>query len=131
MSGETDLAVLLAQLTPVMDDQDYVFVSVPLSDLSLVSHLSVRGMFRETEGMTLICEQTIADEYGLVYDGIFRCITCHVHSSLEAVGLTAAFSSALAVQGISANVIAGYYHDHIFVPATQADAALTVLQGLG
>ena len=71
-----------------------------------------------------------ADRAGLAYDSVFRCITLNVHSSLEAVGLTAAVSGKLAETGISANVIAAYYHDHIFVPAEKADAALSALNEL-
>ena len=61
---------------------------------------------------------------------VFRLISLHVHSSLDAVGLTAAFSTALGNAGISANVVAAYYHDHIFVPTDKADKALNVLQGM-
>jgi hypothetical protein len=57
-------------------------------------------------------------------------ITLTVQSSLEAVGLTAAFASVLAQGGISANVIAGFHHDHIFLPAADADRAMTLLRGL-
>jgi hypothetical protein len=49
---------------------------------------------------------------------------------LEAVGLTAAITSELATHGISANVIAGYYHDHIFVPSTRAHDALSALKSM-
>lgn len=64
----------------------------------------------------------------LEFEGSFRQITLTVHSSLEAVGLTAAVSTKLAAKGISANVIAAYYHDHIFVQTAKAELALSVLQ---
>ncbi|WP_238326176.1 ACT domain-containing protein [Marinomonas sp. S3726] len=51
-----------------------------------------------------------------------------VHSSLDAVGLTAAVATKLAEHDISANVIAAYYHDHIFVQKEKADAALQALK---
>jgi len=57
-------------------------------------------------------------------------ITLDIHSSLEAVGLTAAFATALGNEGISANVVAAYYHDHIFVPAVDAGRAVAALQAL-
>jgi hypothetical protein len=49
---------------------------------------------------------------------------------LDAVGLTAAFSSKLAEHGISANVIAGYFHDHIFVQKEHAEKAIAALNEL-
>lgn len=67
----------------------------------------------------------------LKFEGSFRQITLTVHSSLEAVGLTAAVSTKLASKGISANVIAAYYHDHIFVQSSKADAGLLALQEFG
>jgi hypothetical protein len=57
-------------------------------------------------------------------------ISLDVHSSLEAVGLTAAFATALGNEGISANVIAAYYHDHIFVPTADAERAVAALKAL-
>lgn len=53
-----------------------------------------------------------------------------MHSSLEAVGLTAAFATELTRHGLSANVVAGYYHDHVFVDADDAERAVAVLQTL-
>jgi hypothetical protein len=67
---------------------------------------------------------------GLAYTQIFAWITLTVHSSLEAVGLTAAFSRALTEAGISCNVVAAYYHDHIFVPTRDAGQAMQVLKNL-
>lgn len=130
MSGERNLESLLQQLTPVLLAPVYVFASVPDEDYSLLATLPIKGLFHEEEGITLICEQSLADNKGLHYAGTFRCITCQVHSSLEAVGMTAAISAALAAADISANVVAAYFHDHIFVPSEHASQAVTVLQSL-
>jgi len=40
---------------------------------------------------------------------VFRLISLHVHSSLDTVGLTAAFSTALGNAGTSANVVAAFH----------------------
>lgn len=80
--------------------------------------------------MTLIVPQHEADAADLSYEGVYRAITLTVHSSLSAVGLTAAVASTLADHGISANVVAAYYHDHVFVPADGAEAAVSALKAL-
>jgi hypothetical protein len=85
---------------------------------------------QEEEGLTIILVQAQADGADLPYNGTFRCITLTVHSSLEAVGLTAVISTKLAQHQISANVIAGFHHDHIFVPADQVESALQALASL-
>ena len=53
-----------------------------------------------------------------------------MHSALDAVGLTAAFAAALAEHGISANVVSGYYHDHLLVPIDDVDLAVIALEDL-
>ena len=80
--------------------------------------------------MTVVVSKIKAEKHKLSYDTIFNKITLEVHSSLEAVGLTAAISTALASCNISANVVAGYYHDHIFIPKDKADLALETLERL-
>ena len=85
---------------------------------------------REREGVTLVLEERDAKAAGL--RTVFRAewITLNVRSELEAVGLTAAFSAALADAGLSCNVMAGVHHDHIFVAHGDGARALAVLHTL-
>jgi hypothetical protein len=85
----------------------------------------------EDEGLTLVVTQAEADRLGLAYDYVAARITLRVHSDPAAVGMTAAFSRALADAGLSCNVVAGYFHDHLLVPWDRADEALRLLEGLG
>lgn len=128
--GENNLQKLLNDMSPNLNDDECVFVSLSHSDLNKWSSVRPIGSFQESEGMTWILTRNQADTLGLSYSTSFRYITLAVHSSLEAVGLTAAVAGALAESGISANVVAAYYHDHIFVPTNDAERALAVLQGL-
>ena len=129
MSGETDLDVMLSTLKPILDDTNYVFVSIAEADqLQLIlENVSPIAVIQESEGTTLVLHSVDADARELPYESTYQRITLSVHSSLLAVGLTASVSSALALAGISANMIAGYYHDHLFVPSDQADQAIAVL----
>ena len=127
MSGEIDLDKLIGSMQPVLSEQEYVFASLEKDSPFSIEELAPLGTFCENEGLTVIVSKTNADVSGLSYQGVFQCITLNVHSSLEAVGLTAAVSSALADVGISANVVAAYYHDHIFVPIAKANQALSCL----
>lgn len=129
MSGLSDLNMLLAGMEPQLVDGDYFYCTTPDATLAGHLHLEPIGMFREAEGWTLILPAT-ADTTGLAASGAMRMITLNVHSSLEAVGLTAAFAAALTKADISANVVAGYYHDHIFVPAADAERAIEALRAL-
>jgi len=128
--AETDLSVLLRNLNPVASSENYVFTTLPADKLSTTLVSVAKGMFQEREGTTLILPEAAAKQANLQFEGYYRCITCEVHSSLEAVGMTAAMSTALGKAGISANVVAAYYHDHIFVPAEKVDVALDVLTSL-
>ena len=127
MTGISDIDILLAAMRPALQPGEYVFCTVAERDAELLPLSSLLATFREDEGMTLILERAAADKAGLTYGPVMRCITLTVHSALEAVGLTAAVAVALTRHGISANVVAAYHHDHIFVPAQDAERALVAL----
>jgi len=119
---------LLRTLAPVQQPGSYVFCAV-----ASLHGLDVResiGQFREPEGFTLILPQATADRLQLPYSYEAAWITLSVHSSLEAVGLTAAVAQALAAVQVSCNVVAAYYHDHIFVATRDADNAMQALRDL-
>ncbi len=126
MSGIKNLELLLQSMSPELMAGDYVFCTV---NGALSDYLSLEPIatFREPEGLTLVLEAEKAQQAGLESSALFSLITLTVYSSLEAVGLTAAFATKLAEHGISANVIAGYYHDHIFVQKEKAQQALQAL----
>ena len=128
MAGETNLTILLQSMQPKLLDKEYVFTCIEGGNYGDLAELNPIAMFQEGEGMTLVLERQFAELAGVAIEAIFKCITLTVHSSLDAVGLTAAFSNKLAEHGISANVIAGYYHDHIFVQADKAADAMAALQ---
>jgi hypothetical protein len=128
MSGETDLAKMLRTLTPVRQPGTYVFCTV--TSLHGLDVSECIGQFREPEGITLILPQATADRLQLPYSYEAAWLMLTVHSSLEAVGLTAAFAQALAAAQVSCNVVAAYYHDHIFVATRDADKAMEILQEL-
>ena len=128
MAGETALATLLRSMSPQLNDGEYVFCTLP--DPRIPTGYEVIGSFREQEGLTVIVERQQAEQAGLAFDYVAAWITLNVHSALEAVGLTAAFASALGQAGISCNVIAGYYHDHLFVGRADAERSMQVLRQL-
>lgn len=127
-----DLRVLLASMQPVLDDRQVAFVSIDENGKVPWDPLGpdVVATFREREGVTLIVELNAALQRGVPI--LFRAawITLTVHSDLEAVGLTAAFANALGAEGISCNVVAAAYHDHIFVPLADAQRAMAALEQL-
>ena len=129
MTAITDLDILLNSMSPELIEGDYIFCTVE-GGLADYVHLNPIATFREKEGLTLVLTKEVATQTQLSFDGVFSMITLSVHSSLEAVGLTAAFATKLGSYGISANVIAGYYHDHIFVQKHEADQAMSALREL-
>jgi len=128
MTGESNLETLLKTLKPKLNDGEFVFCT--LKDLTPLDIKDTLLIFREEEGSTIIVKKGIADTLKLDYSFVASWITLSVHSSLEAVGLTAAFSRALSDNGISCNVVAAYYHDHIFVDTKDAKKAMLVLTRL-
>ena len=129
MSGENNLSVLLRHACPEHHPGEYIFTTLASPSTEL-KELAVMTM-REKEGVTLILSQQIADQYEIGYEYVASWITLKIHSSLAAVGLTAAFSRALTEKGISCNVVAGYYHDHIFVATGDTETAIKTLSSLG
>ena len=130
MNGLKVLDEILAGLKPCLAGGEYVFASFRGAHYADLAALSPIASFQENEGLTLVIERSIAEQAQLPIEGVFKMISLGVHSSLQAVGLTAAVSGSLADHGISANVIAAFYHDHIFVPESQADEAVRILSEL-
>lgn len=128
MSGETDIQILLQDMKPKLNDGEFVFCIT--DSLQTANSLNPLCLFQEKEGITVIIPKTQADNASLPYSVVCAWITLTVHSSLEAVGLTAAVSKALTEANISCNVVAAYYHDHIFVPTQDAKKAMEVLKKL-
>ena len=128
MAGETNLAQLIKGMTPRLNPGEYVFVK--LDDLSDIDRNDTICEFKEEEGITIVIEKSKADELEITYDYIASWITIMIHSSLEAVGLTALFSTELAKHDISCNVIAAYHHDHIFVDKEDGERAMHLLKDL-
>lgn len=120
-----DLSELLRGLRPEVRPGSFVVVSSH-SETSLTGLASVE----EEEGTSLVLEQHKADAFRMEYSSVFAWITLTVHSSLDAVGLTAAVANTLASAGIPCNVIAGYHHDHLLVPSSRVDDAMAALSQL-
>lgn len=123
-----EISELLRAMRPVLNDGAYVYAVVPhgfpTPDLDYVAR------FRESEGVTLVLPEEEAGRAGLSIVLRVAWITLEVHSDLQAIGFTAAFSAALAEAGISCNVMAAVYHDHIFVPWERAEQAMACLHRL-
>ena len=129
MAGIVELNELLKSMTPEIQSGEYVFCTVD-GNRTDYAHLNPLGVFMESEGLTLIVSVEAADKSQLVYESTFKHITLTVQSSLDAVGLTAAVAAKLSSCNISANIVAAYYHDHLFVHSEKADEALLALQEL-
>jgi hypothetical protein len=105
-------------MRPVLHEEPYGF---DLLDVDAPLPAGVFALVQEEEGMTLIAPFP---------DGEWARISLAVHSSLSAVGLTAAIARALADRQLPANIVAGYHHDHVFVPWERRDEAIAALAEL-
>jgi uncharacterized protein len=128
MSGETDIHKLLQNIRPERHTGEYVFCVV--DSFEQAAAYQPVCIFQEKEGITVILPRQQAEARSLAYTLVCAWITLTVHSSLEAVGLTAALSQALTYENISCNVVAAYYHDHLFVPVEEAEHAMKALAAL-
>jgi uncharacterized protein len=128
MEGETDLARLLQSMTPILDADPYGYV-VAKAEFAL-ARIETFATVQEAEGLTIIAKASALRGVGYEVTSEWARISLKIHSSLQAVGLTAAFATALGKVGVSANVIAGYYHDHIFVQWDRRHDAMSALLAL-
>jgi uncharacterized protein len=128
MTDETDLSKLIKGMKPELNEGEYVYCLAESKEHAVA--LDPLCYFMEKEGVTVILPREKADAEKIPYSTICAWITLTVHSSLEAVGLTAAVSRSLTEANISCNVVAAFYHDHIFVPVKDAERAMDALQKL-
>ena len=121
---------MISGMTPKLIEGDFVFARSDKPKMAETLSARAIATMREAEGLSLILPAEIATGADFETSPAMKCITLNVYSSLEGVGLTAAVSAALAANDIPCNMVAGYYHDHVFVPSDKADQALAVLKAL-
>lgn len=129
-TGKILLSDILNSLTVSVRPDPYVVVSLPPGNVVPSVGGDIGAVIDEDEGTTVIATMSRAAHEGWPHDFVASWLTLNVHSALEAVGLTAAFSRQLGRAGIPCNVIAGFYHDHILVPIDKTDAAVEVIEAL-
>jgi hypothetical protein len=123
--GETDLDIMLATLAVERRPGVSTYLSVTVASDELLA--DAHALVTEDATTTIVLPVESADRGGHRVDVRLAWLTLTVQSSLEAVGLTAHVSARLAAEGIACNVIAGYHHDHLLVPADRADDAIAAL----
>lgn len=128
MPGEMNLSEVFKSLNVSCDDVAYGFVSVKNTQFKFED--GMLGTFQEKEGITIIATNEYLTQHELQPEVLFAKLTVEVETSLQLIGLTAVLATKLAEQNISANVIAGYFHDHIFVQYDARKKALEVLNSL-
>ncbi len=125
MADRRDLDRLLRGLRPELHPERYVYALGPAPAGTLVF-----ATVAEDEGLTLVLTRDEAEAAALRAEWVAARITLRVDSQLTDVGLTATVSARLAAHGISCNVLAGFFHDHLFVPWDRAEEALGILEQL-
>jgi hypothetical protein len=125
MTGERELGRLLAGLSPERRHGEVVIVAVRDP-----AGLPTLATVTEEDAITVVLRREDADRLELLYDWVAAWVTLTVHSSWEAVGMTAAVAQSLAEVDIPCNVLAGFRHDHLLIPVEQVDAAMAALRGL-
>lgn len=125
-SGETNLDVLLRAMRPALLATPFVFITVDPEEASALWPEAL-ALIREAEGVTVVLPLDAAGRAGRAMEPLWAGITLAIHSSLNAVGFLAAISARLAAAGLSLNPLAGYHHDHLFVPWDRREEAMAVL----
>jgi hypothetical protein len=127
MNGIRDLPSLLVNLEPRHIPGEFVFCSIDSRDLQSLGNKPLL-IYRESEGITVVVPKEVAVQHSLSFENKWGLLTLTVHSDLEAVGLLATVTKALADSDISVNVVSAYFHDHLFVPYSKVYDALHILE---
>lgn len=128
MSGELNLDTLLKTMDATLVDGTYVFAT--LAPDAIPPTITPRMIFAEAEGITLILLREEAEAHTIAYEFPSRMITLNVHSSLEAVGFMARIATELAKHKMGVNPVAGFHHDHLFVPEGREQDAIRILKDI-
>ena len=126
--SEKNLLKILENLLVACDDIEYGFANI--SNKNEVSGGEILGTFQEKEGLTIIATTGYLKDTGISFEGPFAKLTIEVNTSLNLVGLTAILSKKLAEKNISANFVAAYFHDHVFVQYASRNKAIEILSSL-
>jgi hypothetical protein len=140
MGGEKDLSVILKSVEFLISEQDFVYVSIDsdyfeVTRLLLENQIQPEMVFIEGDFVTLIVDVSISSLVRELFTStevayLSKKITCNIHSALDGVGLTQIISTTLAEHQIPCNIVAAYYHDHVFVEKEKADLAHKLLEKL-
>ncbi|MDR1027236.1 MAG: ACT domain-containing protein [Rickettsiales bacterium] len=117
------------KLNPVLHEEAYAFAAVD-DGLAVKLMPDAVCVFKEAEGATIVLPESDAAKHGLSFGFRAAWITLAAETSLDGLGITAAFSKVLADNGISCNVFAPIHHDHIFVPFDKGAEAVRLLAGI-
>jgi hypothetical protein len=128
MSGITDLQETLNSIKVTCDDVEYGFASI--ENASTIDATKVLATFQENGRLAIIAPAKYLKNNDIDHEGPYAKLTIDIHTSLELVGLTAVMATTLAEHGISANVVAAFYHDHVFVQYALKDKAKELLKSL-
>jgi len=116
-------------LKPLLAEEEHGFATIAMGE-GWPQELVPVATFAEAEGASVIALAAVREGFGLDHQAGWAKITLGVNSALDMVGLTAKVAAALAEKGISANIVAAYHHDHVFVPWTRRDEAVAILEML-
>jgi hypothetical protein len=122
-----DAKGMLAGMKPRLTPGEFVFCTTTGPGLIASASVSALCLFKEDEGTTLILTREDAAALGFEVTMPMRRIVLDVFSALDGLGLTAGVAAALTAARIPCNMVAAFHHDHVFVPAAQADEAHSVL----
>ncbi|MEW6748407.1 MAG: ACT domain-containing protein [Candidatus Micrarchaeota archaeon] len=124
------------KLEPKAAEGEYYFAMVAEDDLMALTGIleSVVCIFRESEGLTIVfsedAKEEVAELTGKEIMGPFALITMTAQTELNAIGILAKITDALAKEKIAVNAFSAYYHDHILVPYGKKERATAILESL-